>query len=360
MKFQMSKNSKIFVAGHTGLVGSSILRGLNEKGYENIITRTHKELDLTRQKETEEFFMAERLDCVFLAAAVVGGIMANKKYPAKFIYVNLVIASNVINSAYESGVKKLINLGSSCIYPKVTDQPIKEDQFLNGKLEESNEPYAIAKIAAIKLCTTYNKSYSTDFISVMPCNLYGPNDNFDIDDSHLLAALIRKFDLGKLLIGGKFQYIQENIIKWDKEEDAANWNKTQIEKYLNKKGIFKNSVVLWGTGNPLREFLYVDDLSNGCIFLMENYSFDRLGDFINVGSGKEIAVKDLAILIADLIGYKGKISFNRKKIDGTSSKTLDISRIKSFGWEPKVSFKEGLEKICNYYINSDYRSRKSH
>jgi len=347
----MKKDSKIFVAGHTGLVGSAILRCLNEKEYENIITRSHKELDLTRQKETEEYFMAERLDYVFLAAAVVGGIRANKKYPGKFIYENLMIALNVINSAYQSGVKKLLNLGSSCIYPKVTDQPIKEDRLLNGKLEKSNESYAIAKISAIKLCTAYNISNDTDFISVMPCNLYGPNDNFDIDDSHIFAALIRKFDLGKLLMEGKFQYIKENIIKWDKNGDAVNWNKTQIEKYLNKKGIFKNSVVLWGTGTPLREFLYVDDLSNCCIFLMENYSFDRLGEFINVGSGKEITVMDLANLISDFIGYKGKISFNGEKIDGTLCKTLDISRIKSFGWEPKVSFKEGLEKICDYYFN---------
>ena len=300
----MEKDSKIYVAGHRGMVGSAILRKLQEEGYHNIIYKTSHELDLRNQKDTEDFILQEKPDYVFLAAAKVGGILANNTYRAEFLYDNLMIAANVIHASYKAGVKKLLFLGSSCIYPKFAPQPIKEEYLLTGPLEPTNEPYAIAKIAGLKLCETYQEQYGARFISAMPTNLYGPNDNFDLKNSHVLPALLRKIE-----------YARRNNI---------------------------DKVEIWGTGSPLREFLYVDDLADACIFLMKHYE-DKL--WINVGSGEEISIKDLAYLIKDIVGYEGEFYFNTDMPDGTPRKFLDSTRIQKLGWKPKVSLREGITKV---------------
>lgn len=307
----MEKTAKIYIAGHRGLVGSALMRGLQSKGYANCVVRTSAELDLKRQADVEAFFALERPDYVFLAAAKVGGIYANNTYKAEFIYDNLMIASNVIHSAHKYGVKKLLNLGSSCIYPKFAPQPMSEEHLLTGELEPTNEPYAIAKIAAIKLCRYYNEQYGTDFISVMPTNLYGPNDNFDLDTSHVLPALIRKFHEAKM--NGR------------------------------------NTVTLWGTGEPYREFLYVDDLADACMFLMENFDYRDIGEFINIGTGEDIKIKDLAALIQRIVGFEGEVQHDLSKPDGTPKKLLDISRMKSFGWSAKRGLEEGIRKTYAAY-----------
>ena len=320
----MKTDSKIYVAGHNGLVGSSILRRLQAGGYTNIIARSSKELDLTRQAEVEAFFENEQPEYVFLAAAKVGGILANSTYKADFIYRNLMIASNVIHAAYKFKTKKLLNLGSSCIYPKFAPQPMKEEHLLTGTLEPTNEPYAIAKIAAIKLCRYYNEQYGTNFISAMPTNLYGLKDNFDLLDSHVLPAMIRKFH----------------------EAMIASQSQTAVQP----------SVVLWGTGSPFREFLYVDDLADACVFLMEKYDYSEIGEFINIGTGSDIPIKDLALMIRDIVGFRGEILWDSSKPDGTPKKLLDISRIKALGWEPKTSLQEGIRTTYQWYlkkVNSD-------
>jgi len=300
----MEKDAKIYVAGHRGMVGSAILRRLQAAGYTNLIYRTSQELDLRRQTEVERFFEMERPDYVFLAAAKVGGIYANNTYRAEFLYDNLMIEANVIHASYKYGVKKLLFLGSSCIYPKHAPQPMKEEYLLTGPLEPTNEPYAIAKIAGIKLCETYRSQYGCNFISAMPTNLYGPNDNFDLKTSHVLPALLRKIYYAKLS-GAK-----------------------QVE--------------IWGTGSPLREFLHVDDLADACLFLMENYN-DSL--WINIGSGEEISIRDLAFLIAEIVGYDGEFYFNTSMPDGTPRKLLDCSRLYSLGWRPKISLREGITQV---------------
>jgi GDP-L-fucose synthase len=304
----MNKNSKIYIAGHRGLVGSAIIRKLESEGYENLIYRTHNELDLTRQEGVEHFFSKEKPDYVFLAAAKVGGILANRDYPADFIYINTMIASNVINSAYRYGVKKLLNLGSSCIYPKHCPQPMKEEHLLTGLLEPTNDAYALAKISAIKMCNSYNKQYGTNFISLMPTNLYGPNDNFDLESSHVMPALIRKFHEAK------------------------------------------DEVVCWGTGSPKREFLHVDDLADACLFSMENLDANDLQyGFLNVGSGVDVTIKELAEMIKEIIGFTGKIVWDTEKPDGTPQKLLDVSEMKSLGWTAKIGLKDGVKSSYDWF-----------
>lgn len=300
----MDKNAKIYVAGHRGMVGSAIIRKLREEGYANIVTRTSAELDLTNQAAVNTFFENEKPEYVFLAAAKVGGIHANNVYRADFIYRNLMIEANVIHSAYVYKVKKLLFLGSSCIYPKFAEQPLKEGSLLTGELEPTNEPYAIAKIAGIKLCEAYRDQYGCNFISVMPTNLYGPNDNYDLNNSHVLPALIRKFHTAKI------------------QDDQ--------------------SVEIWGTGTPKREFLHVDDLADACFFLMENYN-DK--DFLNVGVGWDISIKDLALMIKDITGFEGELTFNTDKPDGTPRKLMDVSRLEKLGWKAKIDLKDGISNV---------------
>jgi GDP-L-fucose synthase len=360
----MNKKDKIYVAGHTGLVGSAILRKLKEEGYEHIVVRTIEELDLRRQVDVEEFFKNERPDYVFLAAAKVGGILANNTYKAEFIYDNMAIALNVIHASYKYGVKKLLNLGSSCIYPKNCPQPMKEEYLLTGPLEPTNEPYAIAKISAIKLCRYYNEQYGTNFISVMPTNLYGPNDNFNLETAHVLPALIRKFLLAKLLAEGDFEMIKENFLRYpigfglDRPDNE--WDREAMLEVLHRLGILtENSKVilnLWGTGSPYREFMHVDDLAEACLFLMERYDFKDIGEFINIGTGEDIKIKDLANMIKDIIGFGGGIKWDASKPDGTPRKLLDVSRIKALGWKPKVELEEGVKEVYRQ-LHSDQSRR---
>ncbi|RHF67221.1 GDP-L-fucose synthase [Fusobacterium mortiferum] len=308
----MNKDSKIYVAGHRGLVGSAIVRNLEERGYTNIICRTHKELDLTRQADVEKFFEEEKPEYVFLAAAKVGGIHANNTRPAEFIYENLMIESNIIHSAYKYGVKKLLFLGSSCIYPKFANQPIKEEYLLTGELEPTNEAYAIAKITGIELCKFYRRQYGCDFISAMPTNLYGINDNFDLETSHVLPALIRKFHKAKI----------------NNQEE----------------------VVMWGTGKPLREFMYVDDLADALVHLMVNYS-DEI--HVNMGTGKDLSIGELAQIVKEVVGYEGKIVNDLSKPDGTPRKLLDVSRLEATGWKYKTELREGIEKVYKWYLENN-------
>jgi GDP-L-fucose synthase len=318
----MEKHARIYIAGHEGLVGSAILRRLESEGCHDLIVRSHKELDLMRQAEVEGFFRTERPEYVFLAAAKVGGILANNAYPAEFIYENLMIQSNVIHTAYLNGVRKLLFLGSSCIYPRDCPQPMKEEYLLSGKLEPTNEPYAIAKIAGIKMCQSYNRQYGTRFISVMPTNLYGPGDNFDQETSHVLPALIRKF-----------------------HEAKVRSHEPEVEK-TNAEGM--QAVTIWGTGTPRREFLHVDDLADACIFLMKNYDESEI---INIGASKDIAIRELADLIQDIVGFKGSIQYDASKPDGTKRKLLDVSRLRSMRWKPTIGLRQGIEMTYRWYVN---------
>lgn len=300
----MELQAKIYIAGHRGMVGSAIHRNLQKKGYTNFITRTSVELDLRNQKAVDEFFEKEKPEYVFLAAAKVGGIQANNIYRADFIYENLMIQNNVVHAAYKNKVKKLMFLGSSCIYPKLAPQPLKEEYLLSGYLEDTNEPYAIAKIAGIKLCESYKRQYGCDFISVMPTNLYGPNDNYNLNNSHVLPALIRKF------------------------HDAK-----------EKKEPF---VEMWGTGTPMREFLHADDMADACVYLMNNYSGDQ---FVNIGTGVDLTIKDLALLIKKIVGYEGEIKHDLTKPDGTPRKLMDVSYLHSLGWKHKIELEEGIKAV---------------
>jgi len=307
----MKKESKIYIAGHRGMVGSAIHRKLLGLGYTNIITRTSSELDLRIQETVNEFFEMERPDYVFLAAAKVGGIWANQSYPADFIYQNIVVQCNVIHSAYATGVKKLLFLGSSCIYPKLAPQPMKEEYLLTGLLEHTNEPYAIAKIAGIKMCDAYRAQYGCNFISVMPTNLYGPNDNYDLQNAHVLPTLIRKFHEAK------------------QNGDPA--------------------VTIWGTGTPMREFLHADDLADACCFLMENYNQDGL---VNIGTGEDVTITQLALLIKEVVGYEGDLIYDASKPDGTPRKLMDVSKLTNLGWKYSIELKDGLKQVYNDYKNS--------
>jgi len=320
----MEKQAKIYVAGHRGLVGSAIVRRLQAAGYSNLVVRTHAELDLTNQQAVQAFFAEEKPEYVFLAAAKVGGIGANSTYPADFIYINLAIALNVIDSAYRHGVKKLLNLGSSCIYPKLAPQPMKEEYLLSGPLEPTNEPYAIAKIGAIKLCASYNRQYGTNFISLMPTNLYGPHDNYHPFNSHVLPALIRRFHEAK--VSGT------------------------------------DTVVLWGDGSPYREFLYSDDLADAAVYLMERYNAQNIGEFINVGSSQEVTIKELAELIQNVVyedspGRECHIQWDISKPNGTPRKLLDCTRLTALGWKPRFSLKEGISLAYRDFLIQYYHER---
>lgn len=308
----MELNSKIYIAGHRGMVGSAIMRNLQSKGYNNIITRTSKELDLRNSQSVSDFFATEKPEYVFLAAAKVGGIQANNVYRADFIYENLMIQNNVIHNAYVSGVKKLMFLGSSCIYPKMAPQPLKEEYLLTGLLEETNEPYAIAKIAGIKMCESYKRQYGCNFISVMPTNMYGPNDNYNLNNSHVLPALIRKF------------------------HDAKENNLPSVE--------------MWGTGTPMREFLHADDLGDACVFLMNTYDGEQ---FVNIGSGTDLTIKDLALLVKDIVGFKGDIVHDLSKPDGTPRKLMDVSYLHSLGWKHKIELPEGIKQVYEDFKNKE-------
>lgn len=300
----MERSDKIYVAGHRGMVGSAIVRKLEEDGFSNIVTRTSKELDLSEQQAVRDFFASERPDIVFLAAAKVGGIHANNTFRGEFIYVNMMIQNNVVHAAHENGVNKLMFLGSSCIYPKMAPQPLKENYLLTSELEPTNEPYAIAKISGIKMCEAYRSQYGDNFISVMPTNLYGPNDNYDLNNSHVLPALIRKFHAAK----------------------------TEGQPYVE----------VWGTGSPKREFLHVDDLADACVFLMNEYDGEQ---FLNVGTGVDISIKDLALLIKDIVGYEGELRFDSSKPDGTPRKLMDVSALHALGWKHKIELREGIAAV---------------
>jgi len=351
----MKKDSKIYIAGHRGMVGSSLMRTLQFKGYTNIVTHLHSELDLARQTEVENFFKEERPEYVFLAAAKVGGILANDTYKAEFIYDNIMIAGNIIHSSYKYGVKKLLNLGSSCIYPKFASQPMREDTLLTGALEPTNEPYAIAKIAALKLCRYYNEQYGTNFVSVMPTNLYGPHDNFNLETSHVFAALIRKFHLAKLLRNKDFDQLKRDIqrapLGYDMNNESVVKSAESMKKALKKLGITEEYVITWGAGEVYREFLHVDDLAHACIFLMENYDYKEIGEFINIGTGEDIKIKDLAVHIKKVVGYEGEIKNDLSKPDGTPKKLLDVSKVKKLGWEAKITLEEGIRKTYDWYCS---------
>lgn len=388
----MKKNSKVYIAGHRGLVGSAILKNLQYKGYTNFVTRTHAQLDLTDSKAVINFFAEEKPKYVFLAAAKVGGIVANNTYRGEFIYENMMIQNNVIHQAYVHGVKKLLFLGSTCIYPKNAPQPIKEEFLLTSTLEYTNEPYALAKIAGIKMCENYNLQYGTNFISVMPTNLYGPNDNFDLEKSHVLPALIRKIHLGKALEENNWKAIQKDLQRRPIENVDENATQEEILKILNKYGITTKpvaipaghgddenrdnqqkivSVEIWGSGRPMREFLWSEDMADACVFLMENRNYtdiinkrdpepilessesrnpNPVATHLNIGTGKDITISSLANLIKEIIGFKGEFVFNTSKPDGTMRKLTDVTKLNALGWKHQVELQEGIARIYKWYV----------
>lgn len=363
----MNKNSKIYVAGHRGLVGSALWKNLHSKGYTNLIGRTLDELDLMDTKAVNAFFGQEKPEYVILAAAKVGGIVANNTYRGQFIYENLMIQNNVIHAAYLNQVKKLLFLGSTCIYPREAPQPMPEDCLLTAPLEYTNEPYAIAKIAGIKLCESYNLQYGTNFISVMPTNLYGPNDNFDLEKSHVLPAMVRKMHLGKCLVENSWDAIREDLNKRSIEGISGSNTQNEITGILSKYGIRVNplqsaksvSVEIWGTGAPMREFLWSEEMADACVFLMENIDFkDTIPEnaneirntHINIGTGKEISIRDLAFLIREKIGFNGELTFNTSKPDGTMRKLTDPSKLHALGWHHQIEIEEGIGKLYDWYL----------
>ena len=359
----MDKLAKIYVAGHRGLVGSALCKVLQQKGYTNLIYRTHAELDLTDQKAVEAFFAKEKPEYVFLAAAKVGGIVANNTYRADFIYQNMMIQNNVIHQSYIHGVKKLLFLGSTCIYPKECPQPMREDALLTGPLEYTNEPYAIAKIAGIKMCESYNVQYGTNFISMMPTNLYGPNDNFDLETSHVLPALLRKMILGKYLHNNDFGSIKADLEKRPIEGVNHTASDEQIMAVLDKYGIRETAerveVEIWGSGAPMREFLYSEDMADACVHIMERVDFKDTYDnsqkevrntHINIGTGKEISIKTLAETIQEIVGFKGKLYFNTSKPDGTMRKLTDVRILEKLKWSIKTGLQKGIQITINTYL----------
>jgi len=374
----MKKDSKIYIAGHKGMVGSAISRSLSALGYNNFVYSPFPPYDLTNQKIVGEFFAKEKPEYVFLAAAKVGGIMSNNTYRAQFLYENLMIQNNIIHQSYVHGVKKLLFLGSSCIYPGNCPQPIKEEYLLTGELEYTNEPYAIAKISGIKMCESYNIQYGTNFISVMPTNLYGPNDNYNLETSHVLPALIRKMHLGKCLEHNDWEAIRKDLKKYPIEGVSDTSSESEITEKLVKYGIHISqdsshltphpspltphsshpvSITLWGTGSPYREFLYVDDLADACVFLMLKVDFKDLtvkgkpvlNTHINIGTGKDLTIKDLAIMIKSIVGFEGQLEWDSSKPDGTYRKLLDVSKINKLGWKEKLNLEEGIKMIYNKY-----------
>ena len=386
----LDKNSKIYIAGHHGLVGSAIWNNLQARGYKNLIGRSHKELDLTDQKAVKEFFDSERPDAVVLAAAFVGGIMANSLYRADFIMQNMMMQCNVIGNAYSHGVKKLLFLGSTCIYPKNAPQPMKEDALLTSPLEYSNEEYAIAKIAGLKMCESYNLQYGTNYIAVMPTNLYGPNDNFHLENSHVMPATMRKVYLAKLIHDNNWDAIKTDMDKRPVESVTGSNTKDDILAVLAKYGIGDNKVVLWGTGTPLREFLWSEDMADASVHVLLNVDFkdiigiekyssvfhgasvdgdvDRntsegrggaipaLGEIrnchINVGTGKELTIRELSELVVKTVGFEGVIEFDSSKPDGTPRKLIDVEKLHSLGWTHKVEIEDGVQKLFDWYKDS--------
>jgi GDP-L-fucose synthase len=390
----MHPSSRIFVAGGTGMVGSAIIRKLLSSGYSNIVSNYHSripssadfgsaaaltlrsrpstsasisacspihwlQLDLTRQSDTETFFDTERPDYVFLAAAKVGGILANDTYKADFIYDNIAIAGNVINSAHIYGVKKLLNLGSSCIYPRLASQPMKEEELLSGALEPTNEPYAIAKIAAIKLCRYFNEQYGTNYLSAMPTNLYGPNDNFNLETSHVLPALMRKFHLALLTRNKEHERLRKDVeqhpLGFGLDGRIGSGDTESLLAVLERLGITGEYVTIWGSGEPYREFLHVDDLADAALFLMERYDYSQIGEFVNIGLGEDMRLRDLALMVKEVVGFPGEIRNDLSKQDGMPKKLLDISAVKRLGWQPRIGLREGIEKTYSWYIDRQRR-----
>ncbi|GAB1414947.1 GDP-L-fucose synthase [Paludibacter sp.] len=364
----MNKESKIYVAGHLGLVGSAITNVLKNKGYKNLLLRSINELDLLNQQDVDTFFAENKPEYVILAAAKVGGIIANNIYRAQFIYENLMIQNNVIHAAYKYGVKKLLFLGSTCVYPRDAEQPMKENSLLTSPLEYTNEPYAIAKIAGLKMCESYNIQYGTNFIAVMPTNLYGFNDNFDLEKSHVLPAIIRKVHLAKCLMEDNVEALKKDFDRYPVEGVNGSSDFADILKILNKYGVKKQSdiaeVEIWGTGKPLRELLWSEDMAEACVYLMENVNFEQIKELsvnkedkeirnchLNIGTGIEISIKELAEMIANIIQFKGKIVFNVEKPDGTMRKLTDPSKLHQLGWKHKINIEEGIGMLYKWYLN---------
>lgn len=353
----MEKNARIYVAGHRGLVGSAIWNALKQRGYTHLIGKTREELDLLDPVAVDRFFDEARPEYVFLAAAYVGGIMANNTYRADFIFRNLSIQNHVISKSHQYGVKKLLFLGSTCIYPRDAEQPIQESALLTGPLEYTNEPYAIAKIAGLKMCESYNLQYGTNFIAVMPTNLYGPHDNFDLERSHVLPAMIRKIYLAKCLHEKDWSTLRSDLQKRPIEGLGGQATENEITAVLSKYGITDSALTLWGTGSPLREFLWSEEMADACVYIMEKVDFkDLKGNsnevrncHINIGTGKDISIKNLAHLIAKTIGYRGVISFDAAKPDGTLRKLTDVSKLHSLGWHHRIEIEEGVERIYKWY-----------
>lgn len=363
----MNKDSKIYIAGHLGLVGSAIHKNLKNRGYTNFVFRSINELDLTNQQEVKAFFEVEKPEYVFLAAAKVGGIMANNTYRGQFIYENLMIQNNVIHQSYVHGVKKLLFLGSTCIYPRDAKQPMDENCLLTSPLEYTNEPYAVAKITGIKMCESYNIQYGTNFMSVMPTNLYGPNDNFDFEKSHVLPALIRKIYLGKCLEENDWDLIRDDLTGRPIEGVKGDSDRNSILTILSKYGIVLNteskevSVEIWGTGKPMREFLWSEEMADACVFIMENVNFEDVRNsskteseirntHINIGTGQEISIKELAQLIKRTVRFNGKLVFNIEKPDGTMRKLTDPSKLNNLGWKHQINIEEGISKMLEWYL----------
>jgi GDP-L-fucose synthase len=363
----MDRNSKIYIAGHNGMVGSAITRNLEDKGYSNLVFTPYPPYDLTDQKIVAGFFEKEKPEYVVLAAAKVGGILSNNKYRAQFIYENLMIQNNIIHHSYLNGVRKLLFLGSSCIYPRECPQPIKEDYLLTGELEYTNEPYAVAKIAGIKMCESYNIQYGTNYVSVMPTNLYGPNDNYNLETSHVLPALIRKMHLGKCLENRDWDGIRKDLRKYPVSGLTESSSEEEITGRLRDFGIVANDseiqgrreivINLWGTGDPYREFLYVDDLAAACVYVIENVNFTDLitagkpaiNTHINIGTGKDLKIRELAMLVKGITGFAGNLAWDSTKPDGTFRKLLDVSRINSLGWKEKISLEQGIKMVYEKY-----------
>ncbi|MDC8006290.1 GDP-L-fucose synthase [Aureisphaera galaxeae] len=357
----MNKDAKIYVAGHKGLVGSAIVRLLEREGYHNLVLRTSKELDLRDSVAVARFFKAEKPEFVFLAAAKVGGIQANNTYRGEFLYDNVMIQNHVIHQSYLNGVTKLLFLGSTCIYPKNAEQPIKESYLLTDVLEYTNEPYAIAKIAGIKMCESYNLQYGTNYISAMPTNLYGANDNFDLEKAHVLPALLRKIHLGKLLENDNWDAIRKDLDRLPIQKVDGKSTEDEIINTLKSFGVYKEDKVkveIWGTGKPMREFLWVEDMAEACLFLMNHYEApgkqsgkEVRNTHVNIGTGSDMSIADLAKLIKEIVGFDGEFYFNTKKPDGTFRKVTDVSKINAMGWTAKVSVKDGIQKMYNWYLS---------
>ena len=350
----MQKDSKIYLSGHRGLVGSAIHRRLQKEGFTNIVTRTHSELDLCNQQAVEEFFEKEKPEYVILAAAKVGGIMANSTYPAEFIYQNLMIGTNIVHASYKHGVKKLLNLGSSCIYPRLAPQPMKEDCLLTSELEKTNEAYALAKISIIKLCRYYNQQYGTNFISAMPTNQYGIGDNFNMETAHLLPMILRRFHLAKLLQNNNIEAIKRDIkrykLGWGLDEKV---NDSNIEEILNELGAYKDKVVLWGDGSVYREMMSSDDLADACVYLLMNKDYDEVGELVNITKGDDIQLKDLFEIVKRVVGFEGEIVYDKSKPNGTPRKMMDATHIKELGWQPKIELEQGIKDFYNWYLSLD-------